>query len=322
MFTSKTNVNVDLSHHDNERENPVIHEQALDSGADTVETATSTSRAESRLAIAARQRGLTVKELAALMGVTPSHLSQVARGVKPLTPFMRAKIQAVLGQVPEPGIVYRQGGVVHGGQTTYVRERAREQGLTLRQVADRAGISYGYLVQASRGHRNLSPKVEKQLEEVLQAPVKVETADVADVDTRILWERMDAHGISQNEVARRVGISTGYLSQVMNGQRKPSAKVLRGLHEVLFAPSPAELVAPVELKVMAWKKGGRNGVVIRGAGGPGGDTIRTGGRVPWGAEVEFAYTTGYDCHGRVSVNHLVDERGCFAMLKRPERDAG
>ena len=324
MFTSKTNVNVDLSHHDNERENPVIHEQALDSGTATVETAASTSRAESRLAVAARERGLTMKELAALMGVTPSHLSQVARGVKPLTPFIREKIQAVLGQVPEPGIVYRQGGVVQGGETTYVRERAREQGLTLRQVAERAGISYGYLVQASRGYRNLSPKVEKQLEEVLQAPVKVETAEIADIDPRVLWERMDAHGISQNEVARRVGISTGYLSQVMNGQRKPSAKVLRRLYEVLFAPSSAELVAPVEMKVMAWKKGGRNGMVIKGAGGPrsngipGDGTIRVGGRVPWGAEVDFAYTAGYDSHGRVSVNHLVDERGCSAMLKKPD----
>ena len=96
---------------------------------------------------------------------------------------------------------------------------------------------------------------------------------------------------------------------------------MRRLHDVLFTPSPAERVMPVELKVLAWKKGGRNGMVIRGgtvirgAGGPGGGTIRSGGRVPWGAEVEFAYTTGYDRHGRVSVNHLVDERGCSVMLK-------
>ena len=285
-----------------------------------VEPTANTGRTESCLAAAARERGLTIGELAALMGVTPSHLSQVARGNKPLTTNMAAKIRAVLGEVPPQGIVYRPGGVVHGGKTTYIRELAREQGLTLRQVADRSGISYGYLVQASRGHRNLSPKVQKQLEAVLQAPVKVETAEIADIDPRVLWERMDAHGISQNEVARRVGISTGYLSQVMNGQRKPSAKVLRRLYEVLFAPSPTELVAPVELKVMAWKKGGRNGMVIRGAGGPGGDTIRTGGRVPWGAEVEFAYTTGYDSHGRVSVNHVVDQRGCSSMLKRSEPD--
>ena len=301
------------------------HGQVVNSGAD--DTSINNGRVESHLSVAARERGLTINELAALMGVGPSHLSQVARGRKNLTANMRDKIEAVLGEVPPQGVVHRQGGVVPGGQSTYVRERAREQGMTLRQVADRAGISYHYLSQASRGHRNLSPKVQKQVEEVLQAPVRVEAAQPADVDPQVLWERMDAHGWSQNETARRAGISTGHLSQIMNGQRKPSGDVLRRLHEVLFAPSAAELVAPVELQVMAWKKGGRNGVVIKGAGGPrsggkpGDGTIRVGGKVPWGAEVEFAYTTGYDSHGRVSVNHLVDERGCSAMLKQPQRDS-
>ncbi len=276
---------------------------------------------ESELRAAARRKGLNLKQLADLMGVSYGYMSQVSSGSRPWSPMMRERAMAVLGEVPGQSIVYHPGGVVRGGETTYIRERAREQGLTLREVADRSGISYGYLVQASRGHRHLSPKVQKQVEAVLQAPVKVEAAEIADVDPRVLWERMDAHGISQNEVARRVGISNGYLSQVMNGQRKPSAKVLRRLHEVLFAPSSAELVAPVELKVMAWKKDGRNGVVVRGAGGPGGDSIRAGGRVPWGAEVEFAYTTGYDSHGRVSVNHIVDERGCSAMLRKT-RPAG
>ena len=293
----------------------------------TGETA-ATGKAESHLSVAARERGLNLNELAALMGVGPSHLSQVARGKKNLTPFMRGKIEAVLGWVPPQGIVHRQGGVLHGGESTYLRERARERGMTLRQVADRAGLTYGYVVQVSRGQRNLSPSAQARMETVLEAPVKIEAAQPADINPRVLWERMDAHGWSQNETARRAGISTGMLSQVMNGHRKPSGDVLRRLHEVLFAPSPAELVAPVELKVLAWKKGGRNGVVIKGAGGPragnkpGDGTIRVGGRVPWGAEVEFAYTSGYDRHGRVSVNHLVDERGCSAMLKQGERDTG
>ena len=60
-------------------------------------------------------------------------------------------------------------------------------------------------------------------------------------------------------------------------------------------------------------------MVIRGAGGPGGDSIRVGGRVPWGAEVEFAYTSGYDSRGRVSVTHLVAERGYSVMLKQRSR---
>ena len=231
--------------------------------------------------------------------------------------MMRERALAVLGEVPGQGVVYRQGGVVYGGPSTYIREKAREQGLTLRQVADRSGLSYGYVTQVARGQRNLSPAAQARMESVLDAPVKIEAAQPADVDPQALWERMDAHGWSQNETARRAGISKAMLSQMMNGQRTPSGDVLWRLHKILFAPSPAELVAPVELKVMGWKKGGRNGMVIRGAGGPGGDSIRVGGRVPWGAKVEFAYTTGYDRHGRVSVNHLVDERGCSAMLRQP-----
>jgi len=298
-----------------------------EAAAPAVEPSPATGRAESHLTVAARERGLNIKELAALMGVGPSHLSQVARGKKTLTPYMRGKIEAVLGEVPPQGIVHRQSGVVQGGESTYLRERAREQGMTLRQVADRTGLTYGYVVQVSRGQRNLSPSAQARMECVLEAPVKIEAARPAEIDPQALWERMDAHGWSQNETARRACISIGMLSQVMNGKRTPSGDLLRRLHGVLFAPSPTELVAPVELKVMAWKKGGRNGMVIKGAGGPragnkpGDGTIRVGGRVPWGAEVEFAYTSGYDSNGRLSVNHVVDERGCSVMLKRPESGA-
>lgn len=62
---------------------------------------------------------------------------------------------------------------------------------------------------------------------------------------------------------------------------------------------------PVELKVLGWKKGQRKRMVNKGAGG----------RVSWGAKVEHTYTTGYDVRGRVTVNRLVDERGCSALLE-------
>ena len=193
--------------------------------------------------------------------------------------------------------------------------------MTLRQVVDRTGLSYGYVTQVARGQRYLSPAAQARMESVLEAPVKVEAARRPTVDPRTLWDRMDALGLSQNEVARRVGISCGHLSEIMNGRRTPSGNVLRRLYEVLFRPTSAELVVPAEVKVLAWKKGGRNGVVVQGAGGPGGDTIRTGGRVPWDAEVEFAYRAGYDSRGRLSVTHLVDERGYGVMLNRREPGA-
>ena len=198
-------------------------------------------------------------------------------------------------------------------------------GMSMQALAERAGVSCGCMPDVSRGRRNMIVPVQARAEEALEAPVKVEPAQRPRVDCRALWDRMEAHGFSQNEVARRAGISSALLSQIMNGRRIPSGEVLKKLHGVLFQPTAAELVVPAEVKVLAWKKGGRNGVV-RGAGGPGSSntvgrgTVRIGGRVPWGAQVEYAYRAGYDSRGRVSVTPVVDERGYSVMLSQWEPD--
>ena len=103
---------------------------------------------ESELRAAARRRGLTMKELAALMGVSAGYLSGISTGRTPWTPKMREKVMAALGEVPGQGTVYRQGGVVTG-ESSFIRERARTLGMTMRDLADRAGVSYGYLTQAA-----------------------------------------------------------------------------------------------------------------------------------------------------------------------------
>ena len=370
----------------------------------TTATTTQTNRtketagAESELRAAARRRGLTMKELAAMMGVSAGYLSQIANGGRPWTPKMREKVAAVLGEVPGQGIVYRQGGVVTGessfirerartlgmtmkdladragvsysymtqvargrqsmgvkvqarvesalhapakiapaqcanrhgvvvaGESSYIRERARELGMSLRDLADRVGVSYGYMSMVARGHSNMGVKVQARVASALEAPAKVAPAQPACIDPQVLWDRMNAHGFSQNEAARRAGISSAHLSQIMNGKSTPSAGVLKGLHGVLFQPTKAERVMPAEVKVLGWRKGERSGMVVRGAGGPGrgaksgGGTVRVGGWVPWGAKPEFAYRAGYDGMGRVSVTHVV-ERGYSAMLKQPEMAA-
>ena len=353
---------------------------------------------ETELRAAARRRGITMKELAAMMGVSASYLSQIANGGRPWTPKMREKAAAVLGEVPGQGIVYRQGGVVHGessfirerarvmgmsmqdladrvgvsygymsqvarghsnmgvkvqarvesalqapakvaparcanrqgyvvtGESSYIRERARELGMSLRDLADRVGVSYSYMSQVARGRSNMGVKVQARVESALEAPAKIAPAQPACIDREAVWDRMNAHGFSQNEVARRAGISSANLSQIMNGRNNPSPVVLKKLHGVLFQPTKAERVMPAEVKVLGWRKGERSGMVVRGAGGPGrgaksgGGTVRVGGRVPWGAKAEFAYRAGYDGAGRVSVTHVV-ERAYSAMLKQPEMAA-
>ena len=259
---------------------------------------------ETELRAAARRRGLTMKELAARMGVSASYLSQIANGRRPWTPKMREKAAAVLGEVPGQGIVYRQGGVVHG-ESSYIRERARELDLSLRDLADRVGVSYSYMSQVARGHSNMGVKVQARVESALQAPAKVAPAQPACIDREAVWERMNVHGISQNEAARRAGISSAHLSQIMNGRNNPSPGVLKRLHGVLFQPTKAERVMPAEVKVLGWRKGEQSGMVVWGAGGPGrgskagGGAVRVGGHVPWGAKAEFAYRAGYDGAGRV-----------------------
>ena len=277
----------------------------------------------------ARVLGLTQKDLAHRVGVSVGYMSEVARGRRNMGPEVQARVEKALGgpvEIASAQRANRPSELVKGG-STFIRERARELGLSLKKLAELVGVSRAYITQAARGKRCLSPAVQARVEAVLDAPVRVETAQPATIDPRALWDRMDAHGYSQNETAKLAGISSAHLSHIMNGQRIPSGKVLAKLHEVLFRPSAAELVVPAEVKVMAWKKDGRKGVVVRGAGGPGaggnqpgGGTVRIGGRVPWGAEVEYAYRAGYDSRGQVSVTHVVDERGYAVMLTKPEPD--
>ena len=267
----------------------------------------------------ARALGMSQKDLAQRVGVSVGYMSEVARGRKNMSPAVQARVESALGgpvEIAPASCANRRDGVVSGG-STYIRERARELGMSVKGLAEHVGLSYGYMTQVSRGQRNMSPAVQAQVEAALDGPARVEPAQPPTVDPRALWDRMDAHELSQNETARRAGISSAHLSLIMNGQRNASGEVLAKLHGVLFQPSAAELVVPAEVKVMAWKKGGRNGVVVRGAGGPGGQSIRTGGRVPWGAEVEYAYRAGYDSRGQVSVTHVVDERGYSVMLHKP-----
>ncbi len=355
-------------------------------------------RPESELRASARRHGLTVKALAALMGVSTSHLSQVGTGKKPWTPNLREKAIAILGEVPGQGVVYRQSEEVTS-ESSFIRETARAMGMTMLELSDRSGVSYGYLTQVAKGRRNMGPKAQAQIESVLgvaarvapatlanrqgevitgdasnfireaaralgismkelakmvgvsasylsmvarghrtmgvklQAKVeavlggraKVASAQCPDIDRQFIWQQMDAIGVSQNEVARRAGISSGHLSQIMNGQRNPSAVVLRKLHSALFQKrQDPERVMPVAMKVLGWKKGERSGMVVHGARGRDGTArggaVRVGGRVPWGAEVEYAFRAGYDSTGKVSVEHVVAP-SYSALLMQPEAGA-
>ena len=144
----------------------------------------------------ARELGLSQKDLAQRVGVSAGYMSDVCRGRRNMSPAVQARVEKVLGGQVEiaPAVcANRQGGPVKG-ETTYIRERAREKGMSLKGLAERAGVSYGYLIQASRGQRNMGPAFQSKIEAALDGPARVEAAQTRDVDPRALWDRMDAHG--------------------------------------------------------------------------------------------------------------------------------
>ena len=73
------------------------------------------------------------------MGVNYGYLSSVASGRRPWTPMLRERAMAVLDEVPGQGIVYRQGGLVKG-ESSYIRERARALGMSLKELAGQVGV--------------------------------------------------------------------------------------------------------------------------------------------------------------------------------------
>ncbi len=51
-----------------------------------------------------------------------------------------------------------------------------------------------------------------------------------------VWELLNRLNMTQNGLATMVGITSGYLSQLMTGTRSPSAEVRKRLQEVLEVP--------------------------------------------------------------------------------------
>ena len=153
----------------------------------------------------ARELGLTQKDLAHRLGVSVGYMSEVARGRKNMSPALQAQVERALGgpvEIAPAECANRHDGPVQG-ESSYIRERARELGFSLRGLAEHVGVSYRYMVQVSRGQRNMSPGIQAQVEEALGGPARIESAQPRSVDPRALWDRMEAHQLSQNETAGR-----------------------------------------------------------------------------------------------------------------------
>ena len=57
--------------------------------------------------------------------------------------------------------------------------------------------------------------------------------NVVRLDTAALWKRLTTLNRSQNWLAREIGVSPGYMSMLVNGERSPSGRIRRRMQKVL-----------------------------------------------------------------------------------------
>ena len=61
-----------------------------------------------------------------------------------------------------------------------------------------------------------------------------------------VWERLNRLNMSQNDLARALGVSTGHLSRLINGRRCPSPRMRKLLMEALDCSDFDELFVVVD----------------------------------------------------------------------------
>ena len=66
------------------------------------------------------------------------------------------------------------------------------------------------------------------------------------VEPQPVWDLQDRLKVSQNELARLLGLSTGFMSQLLNGTRYPSPRTQRRIQRFFGDVSPDELFIVVE----------------------------------------------------------------------------
>ena len=66
-----------------------------------------------------------------------------------------------------------------------------------------------------------------------KGPRRCEGRTVVRLDAAALWERLALLNRSQNWLAREIGISSGYMSMLVNGGRAPSGRIRGRMLEAL-----------------------------------------------------------------------------------------
>lgn len=134
-----------------------------------------------------------------------------------------------------------------------IRRGREERGWTLQQLAERAGLSVSYLSEIEQGKKRPSLRIARRLSQALGLPPSAifrnpppeergDAPEQVSLGARLRLAR-EARELTLESVARQVGVSASYLSQIERDLATPAVSTLRRLSEVLQV-IPGQLLPP------------------------------------------------------------------------------
>ncbi|MFO7151884.1 MAG: helix-turn-helix domain-containing protein [Bacillota bacterium] len=178
------------------------------------------------------KRSMSLKELAEKAGLSVSYLCEIERGKKLPSIEVIEKLAAALNISKDA--LFEESPSKKGPSTSpgeRISILRRERGLSLSELAERAGISATYLCQIENGKVLPSLATLKAIAKALNANPQ-DFLSATHISYKIKKIRLE-RGITQAELAKKAGVSTGLIGQIESGKVEPSIKTLEKISNAL-----------------------------------------------------------------------------------------
>ncbi|NUU26452.1 MAG: helix-turn-helix domain-containing protein, partial [Streptomycetaceae bacterium] len=194
-----------------------------------------TARTPNPLLRAARvAAGFTQQELADLVGVTRGTIANAENGASAPRGMVVDKLAETLHSTPDAL------GLIAPNEHPMARIR-RESGRTQDQLAQQCGVTRRTIIDLEAGRGDPKPVLLGKLVEALGA--EPAALGFAPANTHPLTAARTAHGLTQQELAARVGVHTNVVINAESGRRPPRPGTVLNLAD-FFQTTPQTLGFP------------------------------------------------------------------------------
>lgn len=190
-------------------------------------------------------RGMSLEELADRLDVPPDCLQDIESGLRRLARDGLQEVSAIFG-VPLSSLLEEEAPAGQGEEDRAVavsvgrrlRELRESKGLTLAELGKRAGVSLAHISEIERGRSSASLKTLEKLTSVLGVPVSqiLRPSEGFSLGEKIRRLRRNL-GMSQKELAKRIGLSHSMIGQIETGKVQPAVATLTRIAEALGVSS-------------------------------------------------------------------------------------